>query len=109
MPAVASAAPAPEAPQAPEAPPVVTANADIIQPIRQPQKIVGAPISEDEFNDASLAAKLGARRLGLADAPALPTTRDFHERDQAAKQEELNRLYQYVYGQRTAGAKPIGV
>lgn len=103
MPAASSAAPAPEA-APPAAPPSKPTSLLASQPqsalAQQPQRVTGAPISEGEYQDASLAAKLGARRLGLNDAPALPTTRDFHERDQATKQEELNRLYQYVYGQR---------
>lgn len=60
---------------------------------------------DNSYENAALAAQLGARRLGIVqDAPALETTRDFYERDQKHRQELLNQVYQFIYGQRQLGA-----
>jgi len=56
------------------------------------------------YTDAALAAQLGARRMGITqETPMFATTRDFHEQDQKRKQEELNKLNEYIYGQRKIG------
>lgn len=60
--------------------------------------------SVDPYAQATMAARLGARRLGIAqDAPMFETPRAVFEADQAAKQEELNKVYRYIYGQRQIG------
>lgn len=50
------------------------------------------------YASADFAARLGSNRMGLNAPPAQPTTRDFYEQDKARKDEELNKLYRYVYG-----------
>ena len=54
------------------------------------------------YTNAALAAQLGRQRLGMNADPKLATTKDFLAQDQARKSEELNKLFQYIYGQRTA-------
>lgn len=76
-------------------------------PVLPPPAPVSAVQSQgldNKLTDASLAASLGARRLGIkTDVAPQPTTRTAFEQDQGQKQQQLNDVYDYIYSQRKLG------
>lgn len=62
------------------------------------QKRLG--VTDQGYSDSALAAKLAARRMGMSETPNFPTTLDFAAQDEASKQEELQRLQNYILGSR---------
>lgn len=83
---------------------------DGVKPSAPPPAAKPTAQQDDSYKNASLAALLGARRLGITqDEPAFPTTRQFYDQDQAQKAEELRRLNEYIYGQRNVIGRSYGV
>ena len=94
----------PVAPAAPAAVPTIPIKPFAASTPAQPPPPPATTRSSDG-QDASLAASLGARRLGIkTDAPRLQTTRAAFEQNQGQKEQQVNDIYDYIYSQRRLGA-----
>lgn len=94
----------PVAPAAPAAAPTIPIKPFAASTPAQPPPPPATTRSSDG-QDASLAASLGARRLGIkTDAPRLQTTRAAFEQNQGQKEQQVNDIYDYIYSQRRLGA-----
>lgn len=100
------------------APAVAAPPAFYQYPQQQPAANAGrpAPVSDvsappsylepENFQQSALAASIAARRAGVTqEKPLYATPRTFFESQQAAKSEEMQRLHNFIYGQRRFGAQ----
>lgn len=63
-------------------------------------------LSPENYPQSALAASIAARRAGVTqDKPLYATPRDYFDSQNAAKQEQIQRLQDFIYGQRRFGAQ----
>lgn len=106
-PAAPGVAPDVGAPPAPAPIPIkpFAASTPQVPPVAPAPPTATPPPAAPVAQEASLAASLGARRMGLkTDAPRLPTTRASFEQNEEQKQQQVNDIYNYIYSQRRLGA-----